>query len=194
MLKSSLLTGTKVRLSALIPEIDGPLWSKWRQNSIYSRLLDLEPAILFSARGSREWIEKQLDQQLEYEFEIRLIDEDRVIGSAGLEGNLLMHHEAFLGIGIGEPSDWGQGYGTEAVQLILDYAFLELNLERVSLNVFSYNGRAISCYEKIGFSQEGCQRGMLIREGQRWDLVYMGILRDEWLSRSPGLVPSVEAA
>ena len=68
--------------------------------------------------------------------------------------------------------------------LILRYAFLELNLQRVSLDVFDYNQRAIRSYEKAGFTLEGRQRGVLLREGKRWDLVYMGILREEWLAQT----------
>ena len=66
------------------------------------------------------------------------------------------------------------------MRVILRFAFTELNLHRVSLTVFDYNQRAIRSYEKAGFRMEGRQRGFLKREGQRWDLIYMGILRSEW--------------
>jgi len=71
------------------------------------------------------------------------------------------------------------------MHLILRYAFSELNLERVSLNVFAYNLRAIHSYEKSGFVHEGRKRGVLRREGRRYDLVFMGILRTDWLARYP---------
>ena len=134
--------------------------------------------------STREWIEKHLDSLLSNEFEIRTIDGDQVIGSLGLGGDMLIHSEAFVGIGIGESEFWGKGYGTEAMLLILRYAFMELNLQRVSLDVFDYNQRAIRSYEKAGFKLEGRQRGMLLREGKRWDLVYMGLLREEWLAQT----------
>ena len=70
------------------------------------------------------------------------------------------------------------------MRVILRYAFEELNLYRVSLNVFGYNPRAIHTYEKIGFQHEGFQREVLDRDGQRWDLIYMGILRAEWLEQT----------
>jgi RimJ/RimL family protein N-acetyltransferase len=67
------------------------------------------------------------------------------------------------------------------MRVLLRYAFTELNLFRVSLNVFGYNQRAIRSYEKAGFVIEGCQRQALRRDGQYHDLVFMGVLRDEWL-------------
>jgi RimJ/RimL family protein N-acetyltransferase len=69
------------------------------------------------------------------------------------------------------------------MKIILRYAFTELNLQRVSLNVFEYNPRGVRSYEKAGFSHEGRERGLLLREGKRWDVIFMGILREEWLKQ-----------
>ena len=85
-----------------------------------------------------------------------------------------------MAIGLGEQEYWGKGYGTEAMKLALHYAFSELNLRRVSLGVFAYNQRAVHSYEKTGFRLEGRMRGMLMRQGKRWDILFMGILREEW--------------
>ncbi|MEI7846211.1 MAG: GNAT family protein [Chloroflexota bacterium] len=185
MLNPNLLAGKLVQLVAINPETTAPLWSKWRNNSEYLRLADMDPATLISTHNTREWIEKHLEDWLLYEFEIRTIAENRTIGSVGLDYRTSVHGDTFVGIGIGEPEFWGKGYGTEAMQLILHYAFMELNLHRVSLDVFGYNQRAIHSYEKAGFKLEGQQRGVLLREGQRWDLIYMGILREEFFSHSP---------
>jgi RimJ/RimL family protein N-acetyltransferase len=88
-----------------------------------------------------------------------------------------------VGIGLGEREFWGKGYGTDAMRIILRYAFTELNLHRVTLNVFEYNPRGVRSYEKAGFVLEGRQRGVLLREGRRWDEIYMGILREDWLKQ-----------
>ncbi len=85
-----------------------------------------------------------------------------------------------MGIGLGERKYWSKGYGTDAMRIILRYAFTELNLHRVSLDTFEYNPRAIRSYEKAGFKIEGRVRQLLNREGRRWDVIYMGILREEW--------------
>ncbi|UIO43270.1 GNAT family N-acetyltransferase [Brevibacillus brevis] len=83
-------------------------------------------------------------------------------------------------IDIGEKEYWGKGYGREAMKLLLDYAFLEMNLHRVSLRVFSFNERAIKLYERLGFKQEGISRQFLFREGKWHDIVHMGILQQEY--------------
>jgi RimJ/RimL family protein N-acetyltransferase len=85
-----------------------------------------------------------------------------------------------VGIGIGEAEYRGKGYGTDAMQVILGFAFRELNLHRVSLSVFEYNPRAIRSYEKAGFRHEGRLRAEINRDGRRWDVLMMGILRTEW--------------
>lgn len=86
-------------------------------------------------------------------------------------------------IDIGEKEYWGKGYGSEGLKLLLDYAFYEMNLHRVSLKVFSFNDRAIHLYKKIGFQQEGMIRECLFREGKWYDIIQMGILQDEYFNQ-----------
>ncbi|SCW28796.1 Protein N-acetyltransferase, RimJ/RimL family [Paenibacillus tianmuensis] len=88
-------------------------------------------------------------------------------------------------IDIGNKTYWGKGYGTEAIKLLLDYAFLELNLHRVSLRVFSFNDRAIKLYEKLGFRREGISRQSLFREGAWHDIIHMGLLQHEYGNDCP---------
>jgi RimJ/RimL family protein N-acetyltransferase len=83
--------------------------------------------------------------------------------------------------------------GTEATELMVGHAFERLGLHRVGLTVFSYNMRAISAYEKAGFSIEGKLRDAIQREGNYFDEVQMGILVDEWLERRYGHLPLGEA-
>nr|WP_272913728.1 GNAT family protein [Halalkalibacter okhensis] len=84
-------------------------------------------------------------------------------------------------IDIGEKEYWGKGYGSEALKVLLDYAFLELNLHRVSLRVFSLNERAIHIYNKLGFEKEGVIRESLYRNGRWHDIITMGILKKEYM-------------
>ena len=89
--------------------------------------------------------------------------------------------DAFVAIGIGETQYLSKGYGTDSMDVLLRFAFTEVNLKRVSLGVFEYNPRAIRSYEKAGFRHEGHLRHLLNKEGRRWNNLYMGILREEWL-------------
>lgn len=183
MINKSLLTGKKVRLICIDPKTMAPLFTKWAHNSNYLRLLDWDPARIHSAKATQEWIEKHIDDVLSYEFAIQLSENDAIIGTTGLDGVSINHQHAFVGIGIGEEEYWNKGYGTDAMETLLRYAFEELNLYRVTLNVFAYNQRAIRSYQKVGFRTEGNLRQGLLRDGTRWDVIYMGILRHEWLER-----------
>ena len=84
---------------------------------------------------------------------------------------------AGLGITIGDKAYWGQGYGREAVQLLLDYAFRLRNLRRVWLTVFGRNERAIRAYRACGFVEEGRLREHVWSNGAYDDLVYMAVTR-----------------
>jgi RimJ/RimL family protein N-acetyltransferase len=114
---------------------------------------------------------------------VRTLADDQLIGFVAYDGINWQHGETFVAIGIGDPAYRGNGYGTDAMRVMLRYGFMELNLNRIQLNAFSYNERAIKSYRKAGFIEEGRQRGMLLRNGQRWDFVYMSVLRDEWMKR-----------
>lgn len=185
-MNNSLFQGKLVRLVAPDPDTDAEAFARWSRDSEYVRLLDTTPARPWTARQTKEEIEKMLEQapHSNFFFHIRTVPDNRLIGMVGLDGVSWTHGDTFLGIGIGERECWSKGYGTEATELVLRYAFTELNLYRVSLNVFEYNSRAIRCYEKVGFVVEGRQREFLNREGRRWDLIYMGILRQEWEART----------
>ena len=115
-----------------------------------------------------------------YFFMIRTLEGNNLIGQLAFDGVQWPHADTFVSISIGEREYWDKGYGTDAMRVILRYAFIELNLHRVSLNVFEYNQRAVRSYEKAGFNHEGRVRQFLNRFGQRWDLIHMGILREEW--------------
>jgi RimJ/RimL family protein N-acetyltransferase len=105
---------------------------------------------------------------------------DRLIGCLGLHQVDIRNRHAVFGISVGDKTYWGKGHGTEAARLIIDHAFLTLNLNRVWLEVFEYNQRAMRCYEKLGFRHEGRLRQHVYRDGRYWDSLVMGILRSDW--------------
>ncbi|WMM26226.1 GNAT family protein [Tissierella sp. MB52-C2] len=86
-------------------------------------------------------------------------------------------------IDIGDKEAWGKGYGAEAMKLLLDFSFLEMNLHRIFLRVFSFNDRAIKLYEKLGFQQEGKLRETIFRGGQWHDILHMSILENEYAEK-----------
>ena len=178
-----LLQGDLVRLVAQDASSLAETYSRWSDNSEFSRLMDSNIArphsVKDTRRGFEEFLEKDPSENLFF-FTVHTLAEDRLIGDVDLGGVRWAHGDTFVGIGLGEPEFWGRGYGTDAMRIILRYAFEEMNLRRVTLNVFEYNPRAIRSYEKAGFRCEGRIRQGLLREGRRWDMIYMGILREEW--------------
>ncbi|HEY6040919.1 MAG TPA: GNAT family protein [Anaerolineae bacterium] len=172
------LTGELVRLAAPNPETDGELFAKWSNDGEYLRLLDSDPARGVTIKQAKEFMEEeQKDNQ--FRFMIHTAADDRVIGFIGLWVNWV-NDGAWVGIGVGEPEFRGKGYGTDAMRVLLRFAFTELNLHRVSLGLFGYNERARRSYEKAGFTLEGHMREEVHREGKRWDGLVVGILRREW--------------
>ena len=177
-----LFRGKLVRLTAEEPEIQAKTEARWQRDSEYRRLADSDPTDVSSEKKIKEWLEKRTEEGFKperYPFSIHTLTDDKLIGFTGLWVDLV-HAEGWVGIGIGERDFWGKGYGTDAMQLILQYAFTELNMQRVSLALHSYNARALKSYEKAGFRLEGTSRGDQHREGKRTDTLWMGILREEW--------------
>jgi RimJ/RimL family protein N-acetyltransferase len=148
---------------------------------------------LFDAVAARPQSEAEIAGRLEtwqrdengFYFAIRTFDEkdDALIGLVELDGILWPHGVCGISIAIGERINWGQGYGREAGELALAFAFDELNLHRVTATIFSYNERSIALFEKLGFRREGAFREFLERDGERHDMLLYGLLRPEWEAR-----------
>lgn len=104
----------------------------------------------------------------------------KYIGHCLLYGFDHTAHTCMLGIGIGDSTYQGRGYGREALRLLLDYAFRLRNIHKVSLTVSGDNERAIRAYRACGFIEEGRLRQHIWGNGTYLDLVSMGLLRSEW--------------
>lgn len=115
-----------------------------------------------------------------YDFEIESIEEGVYIGECGIKTVDFKNSRAEIYIFIGEQYS-GRGYGTDAVKVLLDFIFNQMNVHKVSLTVFSFNTRAIRCYEKCGFKVEGCLRNEIFKDGKYHDSIAMGILKEEFM-------------
>lgn len=181
-MKADLWQGKLVRLTAEEVDTDAALIARWERDSEFHRLASPHPAYPVSAAQVKR--EYKADNPIRFGFHIRTLQDNRFIGDIGLWVSSWASGEAWVGISIGERDYWGKGYGSDAMRLILRYAFTELNLFRVSLDALGSNVRAIRSYEKCGFVLEGNLRDAARYDGQYFDEVYMGILRDEWISRA----------
>lgn len=178
-----LFRGELVRFTLVEPETRAKAEIRWQRDTELHRLMDGDPAQLRSEKKLKEWIDKQSEEGFKperYSFSVRTLAEDNYIGFLSLWVDLI-HGEAWVGLGITEREFWSKGYGSDMMKLCLQYAFLELCVARVSLGLYEYNPRALRSYEKCGFRLEGRTRQDTMREGERYDSLWMGILRDEWL-------------
>ena len=175
------LHGSKVRLTALSTDDAAALVTS--QNPEVMRLLDTRVAVPSTLARTREWIEREQKNPNSFHFAIRRAHDNALVGFCELDDVEWNNGACGLGIGLSDPANWGQGFGREAMELLLRFAFHELNLHRVGLTVFSYNERAIGLYESLGFVREGTERDRLYRDGERYDMHTYGLLRPEWEAR-----------
>ena len=183
MTPSMLLRGSRVRLTALT-QSDLPTVVQWHQNPEFLRLFDALPAYPKTEAALAQWLDDTHKSTDAFLFAVRSLDNDELIGYVELDGILWTHRVSGVSIAIGEAKQWGKGYGYEVMQLVLRFAFDELNLHRIQLTVFSYNERATALYEKLGFQREGVHREHLQRDGRRYDMYLYGLLRSEWEDRN----------
>ncbi|MGD8554017.1 MAG: GNAT family protein [Anaerolineales bacterium] len=175
-----MILGERVRLRA-IERDDLPRYVEWFNDPEVRQYLNL--FLPMSLPEEERWFEQMLDRDpVERPLAIDVKPKDKWVhvGGCGLFNVDARAHSAEFGISIGDKTYWDQGYGTEAVRSLLRHAFETLNLRRISLNVFEYNERAISVYQRVGFKEEGRLRQAKFHQGRYWDTLVMGILRHEW--------------
>jgi RimJ/RimL family protein N-acetyltransferase len=177
--------GERVRLRAIERE-DVPRFVRWFNDPEVRQFLTMYRPL--SRAEEERWVESLASRRedIVLAIEVRAGDQWVHIGNVGLHRIDWKNRTATLGIVIGEREYWGKGYGTEAVRTMLRYAFEELGLNRVELETYSFNPRAIRCYEKAGFKREGVRRQALYRNGKFHDVILMGILRDEFEEMNDG--------
>ena len=133
---------------------------------------------LMSLEGERKYLLENANP--EAVFSIITINEDKLIGSVGLERIDYMNRTATLGIFIGDKEYLSKGYGTEAIRLLLDYGFNYMNLHNIKLDLMSFNERALKCYKKCGFKETGRIRENKFINGKYYDTISMDILENEF--------------
>ncbi len=114
------------------------------------------------------------------DFAIETLAERRYIGAISFNVIDWRNRSAGLGIVIGDKSLWGNGYGTDAMRVLMRLAFDEMNLHRLWLHVHDSNKRAITSYQKCGFKHEGALREDRFYRGRHYDTIVMGILESEY--------------
>ncbi len=135
-------------------------------------------ANIMTLDAEKKYFEENINKN--YNFFIVTLNNDKLIGTVGLEKYDSINRTATLGIFIGEKEYRSQGYGTEAIKLVLDYGFNYLNLNNIKLDLMSFNDRALKCYQKCGFKEYGRRRKCKFINGKYYDLIEMDILAEEF--------------
>lgn len=176
--RSQTLAGERVELRPH-SRSNYPLYSKWYgDNEIWNltswAASPLSPAVVEQMFRERE------TSVTDESFAVHRLGEREPIGVISLTNINKGNASADLSVILGSPEVRQQGYGFEAIGLLLHHAFENMGLYRVGLSVFEFNKLAISAYEKLGFREEGRLRQAIKRYDGRYDAILMSILKPEW--------------
>lgn len=172
-----MIPGKHIVLRAVERE-DLPNYVQWLNDP---RILDYFGSMVpLSLPMEERWYEQMLQDPSTRALSVHY--DGRHVGGAGFVNIEPRNRSAEVGLFIGLPELWDQGLGRDVLQTLLGFGFQQMNLHRQYLRVFAGNERGIHLYETAGFQHEGCWRQAEYRHGRYHDLVWMGILRDEWAS------------
>jgi RimJ/RimL family protein N-acetyltransferase len=187
---TQLFVGKLIRLAPIDHEKDPEVESRWTHDLELMRSLSQRSAMPLSVAQMKkkyEAIEKEVEESKKlFYFTIRGKEDARLLGFIRIEWIEWTHGTGNLRMAIGDRDERNKGYGSDALQLMLRYAFDELNLYRLSAMVGEDNPGAVRFFKRYGFVEEVRRRKALLRDGQTWDVIHLGLLRNEWLALNEG--------
>ena len=170
------LVGDRIYLSPRNVE-DAEIFTNWLNDFNTTDYIGRSGSLV-SLEGEKEYLQKNINS--EAVFFIVTLEQDKVIGTVGIENINHINRRGTLGVFIGDKEYRNNGYGTEAIRLVLEYGFKYLNLNNIKLDVMGFNERAINCYKKCGFKEYGRRRKSQFINGKYYDSVNMDILAEEF--------------
>lgn len=146
------------------------------------KLLDSNIPFPMTKWQEEEWIKsRKVGADFTYDFAIEDLETGKYIGGCSINECDVKNRNCTIGIMIGDKEYWGRGYGSDALKVLIKFIFEEVNMNKIKLGVFSFNSRAIACYKKVGFKEEGILKNELYRSGKYYDIIQMAIFKDEWI-------------
>jgi RimJ/RimL family protein N-acetyltransferase len=175
-----MLEGMRVRLAPLERKhIDHFL--KWFNDPEITQYLIMYKPI--TRDWEEEWFNALKHRENAVFFSILLLDLDdpeKIIGNCAIQDINPKNRACLCGITIGEKEYQNKGYGTEAMEMLVEFVFNTLNMNRIGLSVYDFNIRAYKSYLKVGFVEEGRKRQARYHNGKYYDEIIMAILREDW--------------
>lgn len=151
---------------------------RWMNDPNIVRTLKSRYPIAF--QNEIEWLEGAMQASAtERHFAIEKKDDRSHIGNASVHDIDWVSRTAWFGLFIGEPTAWNRGFGGDAIHTLVRFAFEEMNLRKLRINVFEYNERARHVLVTHGFVEEGKLRREFYREGTYHDIVVLSIFRSD---------------
>ena len=174
-----MLKGNKVKLGPVKREfID--YYLKWMNDPELTQYLMMYRPL--TREMEEDWFNSLKNREDFFIFAILLFNQDEIeklLGNCSIDVDW-KNRVGTCGIIIGEKTYQGKGYGTEAMELLVNYGFNTLNLNRIQLETFSFNIRALKSYQKVGFKEEGIRRQAIYVNGEYHDAIMLGILKNEY--------------
>lgn len=133
-----------------------------------------------SLAKTEKWFQNQLSDSSKLNFSIFLKDTNKIIGMTGLLNIDIRNLKAEFYVTIGDEKYRGKGFARQIIELVLEYGFLELGLNKIYLTTFEENKKAQKIYEKNNFKLEGILRKDKFHMGQLKNIYVYSILKDEW--------------
>ena len=178
----SILVGDRVRLRG-VREDDLATLAKWEMDPGRMATLSSRVAPPSEATAKERIAKWSANEKDDLGFAIETLEDPPVlVGLIRLWGARPKDRCATLGIALGR-EHIGRGYGSDAVRVMVGYAFRELGLHRLQLGVAPFNQAGIRAYQKAGFVEEGRRREAVLHDGRWYDQVLMSILDHEWAAR-----------
>ena len=174
-----MLTGERVVLRPFRPEDVEPLWQA-RLDPLYWAQTTEQPYV---AQPLHEYRRRYDTPSTDTSAQFAVEAEGRLVGRAGLFAVEELARIGEVGLSL-LPGERGKGYGSDALRVLVGYAFRTRNLRRVHLQTLASNEPALRAYRAVGFVEEGRQREQAWVEGAYDDVVRMGLLRREWAQTS----------
>lgn len=177
-----LIVGNRVCLRSYeLSDLD-EIMKDWNRMELRRLLGNVDRGPVARNQGE-EWIKetwKLRQERKAFHFAVEVIAGKKIIGDTSLFDFDWTSRSAEVGISIHNSGYWGKGYGAETLDLLLHFAFRDLNMNRVELDVFDFNKRAQNCYLKVGFKEIGRKRKACFIDGQYHDIIIMDLLSEEW--------------
>ncbi|MGE3540907.1 MAG: GNAT family N-acetyltransferase [Candidatus Tectimicrobiota bacterium] len=130
----------------------------------------------YAREGLREYVLGKLGDRDNVFLAIILHEGERHIGNIKLGPIHWIHRYADIGLLIGEKDCWGQGYATEAIQLVVEYAFNTLNLHKLTAGCYALNAGSLHAFRKVGFLVEGTRLQHFYYDGSYIDEILLGLV------------------